>query len=79
MTTGSGSNRTRAVYLPPGLSVGTPPGGPRASAGHAADVSAAERAGAAAAADGAALARGQRRTVEDLSWDLGRRLHDAYT
>lgn len=79
VTTGSGSNIKLAEYLASGLSVVTTAVGLRGFEGHSDDVIVAEREGFAAAIDGAALARGQRRTVEDLSWDLGRRLHDAYT
>lgn len=79
VTTGSGSNLKLAEYLASGLPVVTTAVGLRGFEGHSDGVIVAERQGFPAAIAGAALARGQRRGIEDLSWDsLARRLHDVY-
>lgn len=77
--TGSGSNLKLAEYLASGLPVVTTAVGLRGFEEHSEGVIVAEREVFAAGIAGAALPRGQHRTVEDLSWDnLGRRLHDVY-
>ncbi len=79
VTTGSGSNLKLAAYLASGLPVVTTAVGLRGFEGHSEGVVVVERDGFVAAIAGATLTKGQRRTIEDLSWDnLGRRLHDVY-
>ncbi len=77
--TGSGSNLKLAEYLASGLPVVTTPVGMRGFEEHQAGVIVAEPDRFAAVLAGAALDRGGRRAVEDLSWDrLARRLHGVY-
>ena len=79
VSTGSGSNLKLAEYLASGLPVVTTPVGLRGFEEHTAGVIVAEPNHFAAAIAGAALHRGLRRAVQDISWDsLARRLHGVY-
>ena len=79
VVTGSGSNLKLAEYLASGLPVVSTAVGLRGFEGHGTDVIVAEPERFAAVLSGAALQKGPRRAVEDLSWDrLARRLHGVY-